>query len=204
KYGGVWESGAPKWLKDLYNIDFKYLNYDMLPQETARALYELRIAMAQAGLIPPWGITITEGYHPDKGATTKHVNGSRHNSGRAIDMRPTGEDGPFDNSVAREKLSDPWYVFRMLMLQIHNPYYTVRFEPGDLDSNEKLRTGVKSWLTWPWALGGGGMTEAEAERFLDPKRGGHYGNVGETTGAHFHINVKAEVKSPVSLAPARV
>ncbi|MEN9389961.1 MAG: hypothetical protein RLZZ283_61 [Candidatus Parcubacteria bacterium] len=200
KYGGVWEAGGPKWLKDLYNIDFKHIGYDMLPQETARALYELRVAMAQAGLIPKWGITITEGYHPDKGVSGKHMRGSRHYTGRAIDIRPTGEDGPYDTSVAREKMSDPWYVFKMLMLQVNSPYYTIRYEPFDLDSKGVIRAKVKEWLTWPWALGGGGMTSAEAEQFLKA----HYGNAADTNGAHFHINVKADVGAEVPLSPAKV
>ena len=141
---------------------------------------------------------MTEGWNPDEKLTTEHIRGSRHNGGGAVDFGPTG-DGRGGHSLDWSKMRDPWYVFQMLKLQQGNEYFDIRFEPGHLDPTGELRAQVKVYLMRWQIFGGAGMTEREAENFLDR----HWGNVSQTTNPHFHMNTLAPI-GDVPLAPQRV
>jgi hypothetical protein len=148
----------------------------------------------------PHGWTITEGWNPEKGTTGKHGDPkgkwiSKHDSGRAVDMRPSGPNGPHDKSTARKWFSDPWNVYRMLVLQVDHPQYRMRFEPHDLDKSGELRKQVKAYLMNSWW--GKGWSEQKAEAFLK----GCWGNAPYTNGPHIHVECKAPLLGPVPLAP---
>lgn len=200
KYGGVWYSGAPHCLSEVFNLFFKSKGFDQLPQESARVLYEFYIAAYKAGLVPDVrGMTISEGWHPNKDISGSHMVGSSHNSGTAFDVGPTAENGS-SSALDRVKMSDARYVYRMLALQLESRQFSVRFEPHTLDPKRTLRADVKGWLMWPKFLGGQGMSEARATQFLKA----HWGNVGKTSAPHFHVEVLTPLRGEVPLAPERV
>ncbi len=196
KHGHVWRKGRVWRLRDIVGIGFKYAGYDLLPQESARALFELFTMITHYGLAPK-GLVVTEGWHPEHGPKGQHGSRdgswtSKHANGTAFDVRPPS--------------FKPYDIAMMLWLGYTNEYFDVKFEPHKMDPSGKLRAQVKWYLTaiWPFGMG---MTEAEAEELLKPRsKGGRgmWGNADYTNGPHYHISVEKPPRPPVPRAPQRV
>ena len=169
RYGYYMDGDVPRRIADMPYLKFKYSNYDRLPSSMGRALYEFYRDLFNRGPGNEGGLTIAEGHSLTDGATSRHSSNC-HVTGQCVDMGPSAVDGDHPgHALSSSKLSDPLYIWKVLIMQLSNKHYTILFEPGDYDrgtAGVAQRKLIFDVLTKWEALGGMGMSQNDATKFL--------------------------------------